>query len=219
MEFSSLTRDPTLAPFIESEESYPLDHQGSPLNLYFNPTFSTQFYPKIKYFMLHILFITLPYFSATHTHTHTYASVFKYWGFPGSSVVKNPSANAGDIRDAGSTPGPGRSLEEEMATHSNILARKIPQMEETGRLQSMGWQRVKHNWSDLAHMHACAFYRILGTSSLSLMQGSQLRFLGQIQQANLRVKDSERSFMWQEIISVRYLQKYVEPEICFFFFF
>ena len=60
--------------------------------------------------MLHILFITLPYFSATHTHTHTYASVFKYWGFPGSSLVKNPSANAGDIRDTGSIPGPGRSL-------------------------------------------------------------------------------------------------------------
>ena len=149
MEFSSLTWDPTWAPFIETEESYPLDHQGSPLSLYFNPTFSTQFYPKIKYFMLHILFITLPYFSATHTH-------ICLWGFPGSSVVKNPSANAGDIRDTGSTPGPGRSLEEEMATHSSILAWKIPQMEETGRLQSMGSQRVRHNWSDLAHMHACA---------------------------------------------------------------
>ena len=31
-------------------------------------------------------------------------------------------------------------LEKEMATHSNILAWKIPWMEEPGRLQSMGWQ-------------------------------------------------------------------------------
>ena len=30
-------------------------------------------------------------------------------GFPGGSVVKNPPANAGDIRDAGLIPGSGRS--------------------------------------------------------------------------------------------------------------
>ena len=33
----------------------------------------------------------------------------------------------------------------EMATHSSILAWKIPWMEEPGRLQSMGSQRVRHN--------------------------------------------------------------------------
>ena len=36
-------------------------------------------------------------------------------------------------------------LEKEMATHSSILAWKIPQMEEPGRLQSMGSQRVGHD--------------------------------------------------------------------------
>ena len=36
-------------------------------------------------------------------------------------------------------------LEKEMATHSSILAWKIPWMEEPGGLQSMGWQRVGHN--------------------------------------------------------------------------
>ena len=36
-------------------------------------------------------------------------------------------------------------LEKEMATHSNILAWRIPQREEPGRLQSMGSQRVGHN--------------------------------------------------------------------------
>ena len=34
-----------------------------------------------------------------------------------------------------------------MATHSNILAWKIPWTEEPGRLQSMGSQRVRHNWA------------------------------------------------------------------------
>ena len=36
-------------------------------------------------------------------------------------------------------------LEKEMAPHSSILAWKIPWMEEPGRLQSMGSQRVRHD--------------------------------------------------------------------------
>ena len=36
-------------------------------------------------------------------------------------------------------------LEKEMATHSSTLAWKIPWMEEPGRLQSMGLQRVEHD--------------------------------------------------------------------------
>ena len=37
------------------------------------------------------------------------------------------------------------SLEEEMATHSSILAWKVPWTKEPGGLQSMGLQRVRHN--------------------------------------------------------------------------
>ena len=40
-------------------------------------------------------------------------------------------------------------LDREMATHSSIPAWRISRTEEPGRLQSMGWQRVRHNWSDL----------------------------------------------------------------------
>ena len=36
-------------------------------------------------------------------------------------------------------------LKEEMATHSSTIARKIPWMEESGRLQSMELQRVGHD--------------------------------------------------------------------------
>jgi len=57
-------------------------------------------------------------------------------------VVKNPPADSGDM---GSIPGLGRSPEEEMATHSNILAWKIPWTEERGGLQSMGLERVGHD--------------------------------------------------------------------------
>ena len=41
-------------------------------------------------------------------------------------------------------------LEEGMATHSGILARRIPWTEEPSGLKSTGSQRVGHDWSDLA---------------------------------------------------------------------
>ena len=56
-------------------------------------------------------------------------------GFPGDSVInkKNLSTNAEDMGDP---------LEEGMATHSSILAWKIPWTEEPNGLQSIGLQRV-----------------------------------------------------------------------------
>ena len=51
-------------------------------------------------------------------------------------VVKNPPANAGDIRDVSSIPESGDPLEEEMATHSSILAWRIPWTKEPNKVQS-----------------------------------------------------------------------------------
>ena len=42
------------------------------------------------------------------------------------------------------------ALEKEMATHSSVLAWRIPRTEEPSGLLSMGSHRVGHNWSDLA---------------------------------------------------------------------
>ena len=44
----------------------------------------------------------------------------------------------------------GSALEKEMATHSSVLAWRIPGTEEPGGLPSMGSHRVGHDWSDLA---------------------------------------------------------------------
>ena len=64
-------------------------------------------------------------------------------GFPGSSDSKASAYNAGDpVSIPGSREDP---LEKEMATHSSILAWKIPWTEDPGRLQSMGSQRVGHD--------------------------------------------------------------------------
>ena len=71
-----------------------------------------------------------------------YIDVYVWWGWGGGSqaelVVKNLSADVGDVRDTGSIPGSGRSLEEGVAPHSSILAWRIPWTEEPDRLQSMG---------------------------------------------------------------------------------
>ena len=60
-------------------------------------------------------------------------------------MVKNPPANAGDIREGVQLLGWEDPLEKAMATHSSILDWRIPWSEEAGRLQSIGLQRVGHN--------------------------------------------------------------------------
>ena len=54
--------------------------------------------------------------------------------FSGGAVVKNSPANAGDTRDTGLVPELEDLLEKEMATHSSILAWRIPWTEELGGL-------------------------------------------------------------------------------------
>ena len=62
--------------------------------------------------------------------------------FPGRSDGKGSACN---VKDLGSSLGREDPLENEVATHSSILAWRVQRMEEPGRLQSMGSQRVKHN--------------------------------------------------------------------------
>ena len=57
-------------------------------------------------------------------------------------MVKNQAANAENVGD----------LEEEMATHSSTLAWEILWTEGPGGLQSMGSQRVEHDWAT-KHTH------------------------------------------------------------------
>ena len=64
-------------------------------------------------------------------------------GFPGGTSGKDPAANAGDMREAGSIPGREDPLEEGKATHSSILVWRIPWTEETGGLESVGSQKSR----------------------------------------------------------------------------
>ena len=53
-------------------------------------------------------------------------------------MVKNSPASAGDAGDLSSIPGREDPLEEGIATHSSVVAWRIPWTAEPGRLQSMG---------------------------------------------------------------------------------
>ena len=72
-----------------------------------------------------------------------YLELISFSGFLGGSVVKNPPAmQETQVQSLGWED----SLEEEMASHSTILAWRIPWTEEPGWLQSRGSQRVGHYW-------------------------------------------------------------------------
>ena len=60
-------------------------------------------------------------------------------------MVENLSATVGGLRDAGSIPGLARSPRDGRATHSSFLAKRIPQREEPGKLQSIGLQRIEYD--------------------------------------------------------------------------
>ena len=90
-----------------------------------------------------------PCFSFTLSHWKKPNELSVRWGFPSSSDSKKKKkkkkkslCNAGD---QGSILGQEDSLEKGMATHSSILAWRIPWTEEPGELQSIGSQRVRHD--------------------------------------------------------------------------
>ena len=59
-------------------------------------------------------------------------------------MVKDlPTVQEAQVRSLGQE----ESLEKEMATHSSLLAWRIQRIEEPGGLQSMGLQRVGHDWA------------------------------------------------------------------------
>ena len=64
-------------------------------------------------------------FMGSQPHSFVLNIAYDYTASQVVLVVKNLPANAGDIGDAGSIPGWGKSLEEEMATHTRILAWRI----------------------------------------------------------------------------------------------
>ena len=67
------------------------------------------------------------------------------------------------------------ALEKEMATHSSVLAWRIPGTGKPGGLPSLGLHRVGHDWSDLAAAAGTSFK--YGFSQIKILYGSQTKRL------------------------------------------
>ena len=117
------------------------------------------------------------FFLGNRQNWSKWVAIIIFKDFPDGFAGKDFAGNAEEAGVVGSIPGLGRCLrgrngnplqyyweiqvwslgredplEKGMATHSSILTWKIPWTEEPGGLQSMGSQRVRHNWSDLECM-------------------------------------------------------------------
>ena len=78
------------------------------------------------------------------------------WAFLGAQMVRNlPAVQETWVRSLGWED----PLEKGMAIYCSILPWIIPWTEKPGRLQSMGWQRVRHNWVTL-HFHFVLYFKI-----------------------------------------------------------
>ena len=90
-------------------------------------------------------------------------------------------------------------LEKEMATHSSVLAWRIPGMAEPGGLPSTGSPRVRHDWRDLAAAAAAAEY------SENCHHFHSLGFIWMQSKALLILLDSIKSFFQPKLTRRKYM--------------
>ena len=96
-------------------------------------------------------------------------------GFPNGLAAKQSACNAGGTGASNSILVREDPLEEEMATHSSILAREIPWTEEPGGLQSVGSKKTKVR-HDLATKQQQLMYLIIGSCTFCLPSSNSLFF-------------------------------------------
>ena len=88
-------------------------------------------------------------------HSLALLSPEERFGLPRWLRGRGSACPAGDTCPS---PGSGNSLEKEMATHSSLLAWRVPRTEEPGGLQSMGLHRVRQDWATSTH-ETCVMWK------------------------------------------------------------
>ena len=123
--------------------------------------------------LLNIIFITLVVESKAGSHVMNYISFFFFFDlyvlldFSVAQMVKNlPAMQEARIQSLGQED----PLEKGMATHSSILAWRIPWTEEPGGLQSLGSQRVRHGWANNTATTTILLQVLLGRNHLKAGQ-------------------------------------------------
>ena len=107
------------------------------------------------------------------------------------------ACNAGD---RASSPGLGRSLEKGMATHSSILAWRSPWTEKPGGLQSMGSQRVRHNWTTFSSLQRRFMKHFLWAAFKELIILWKRRHVYKTRQSEW-VQQGQKPRCWEGLIS------------------
>ena len=111
------------------------------------------------------------------------------------------------------------ALEKEMATHSSILAWRIPGMREPDGLPSMGSHRVGHDWSDLAaYIYIYIYIYIYLVRTYGIAQGTLLSTQWPIWEKNLKKSGYMYMYNWFTLLYSRNSHHIVINYIPIFFF-
>ena len=109
------------------------------------------------------------YLALPQHHRASAQAVLPLWSQPATSLPGSPRTVVAYLLVS-----PLDWLEKEMAIHSTTVAWKIPRTEEPGRLQSMGSQRVGHDWATSLHFTSLPLDWKLCESRPHLFLGCQL---------------------------------------------
>ena len=97
-----------------------------------------------------------------------YLSIYVYlWASQVTLVINNSPAHTGDIKDMCSIPGLRRYPGGGHGNPFQYSSLENPMDREPGGLQSIGSQRVRHNWSNLALLHASIYLHFAGEPRLT----------------------------------------------------
>ena len=119
-----------------------------------------------------------------------------YMGVPGGSDGKESPCNAGDLS---LIPRPGRYSRERNGYPLHYSYLKIPWTEEPGRLQSMGLQRLKHNWAtNIFTFHV--YYIYICVISFYITKYLVLLIIIQPQPVDLKKYNSEKMWVFRSSI-------------------
>ena len=110
------------------------------------------------------------------------------------------------------------ALETEMATHSSILAWRIPGMAEPGGLPSMGSHRVRHYWSDLVVVVVvCLVFSVASCSpKIRPMVGPLCQWWGESQNLKAKCKHTHLASDWKPCSPVSFINHKCSVLICIY---
>ena len=92
------------------------------------------------------------------------------------------------------------ALEKEMATHSSVLAWRIPETGEPGGLPSMGSHRVRHDWSNLAAAAAAKNHGFPLCWSVTRKWLAQFRDLMNVKNLPAMQETQVQSMCWEDLL-------------------